>query len=155
MRELLAHAMEHAHLQAVLRYEDRSAMALSLENRVPLLTSRLAHFALSLPESCLISARGERKHVLREAMRGIVPDAILDRRDKIGFAVPITEWLVASAPWVERKLQLAATSPVLSEAGVRQCWNAVQSRGDLGAGYILWRCLALVTWLERCQVRLA
>src|SRR5262249_29721242 len=81
-KELLGHTIEHVHLQALLRYEDRNAMAVSLENRVPFLTAGLARFAMSLPESFLIDRAGERKAVFRKAVHGLVPDAILDRREK-------------------------------------------------------------------------
>jgi asparagine synthase (glutamine-hydrolysing) len=68
-------------------------MRFSVESRVPFLTKDLAEFVFSLPESYLISNKGETKCVFRSAMRGIVPDEILDRRDKIGFATPEFDWL--------------------------------------------------------------
>ena len=78
-----------------LRYEDRSAMAHSVENRLPFLTPRLMQFAERLPESFLIDDNGVTKNVLRHAMRGVTADAILDRRDKIGFTPPQGKWLTA------------------------------------------------------------
>jgi asparagine synthase (glutamine-hydrolysing) len=77
-------------LQRLLRYADRNAMSQSIENRVPFLTTKLAEFVLSLPENYLISESGETKRILRHALRGIVPDEILDRKDKIGFNVSNT-----------------------------------------------------------------
>lgn len=77
----------------LLRYEDRNSMYHSIESRVPFLMPELAEFLLSLPESYLISDEGVSKYVFREAMRGIVPDAILDRHDKIGFESPQNIWL--------------------------------------------------------------
>jgi asparagine synthase (glutamine-hydrolysing) len=53
----------------------------------------MAQLALSLPESFLLSPKGQTKSVLRAALRGIVPDEVLDRRDKIGFETPEREWL--------------------------------------------------------------
>jgi asparagine synthase (glutamine-hydrolysing) len=52
---------------------------------------------LSLPEHYLVSKVGETKHVFRRAMRGIVPDEILLRKDKIGFEPPEKEWLISIA----------------------------------------------------------
>ena len=80
-------------LPALLRHGDRSSMRWSIESRVPFLTAPLADFMLSLPERYLVSSEGETKHVFRRAMRGIVPDEILDRRDKIGFDTPEKEIL--------------------------------------------------------------
>jgi asparagine synthase (glutamine-hydrolysing) len=149
MRQLLAHSLYHAHLQALMRYEDRSAMALSMESRVPLLTPRLARFALSLPESHLLAADGEGKAVLRRAMRGIVPDSILDRRDKVGFAVPVARWLAELAPLVDERMALAGTFPVIRPGELALRRAAALERGSIGAAYIVWRCLTLATWVER------
>jgi asparagine synthase (glutamine-hydrolysing) len=74
----------------LLRYADRNAMSQSIENRVPFLTTNLVEFILSLPEDYLISTSGETKFILRHALRGIVPDEILNRKDKIGFDVSNT-----------------------------------------------------------------
>ena len=80
-------------LEALLRHADRNSMAFSVESRVPFLDVDVAEFLLTLPEDYLVSSRGQTKRVLRAAMRGIVPDAILDRRDKIGFETPQRSWL--------------------------------------------------------------
>lgn len=80
-------------LSSLLRHEDRNSMKFSIESRVPFLTLEMAEFALSLPESYLMSDKGKTKHVFREAMRGIVPDEVLDRKDKMGFGTPELKWL--------------------------------------------------------------
>lgn len=81
-------------LVSLLRHGDRNSMNWSIESRVPFLTIEMAEFVLSLPESYLLSNNGETKYIFREAMRGIVPDKILDRKDKIGFGTPELEWLI-------------------------------------------------------------
>lgn len=92
-------------LPGLLRHADRNSMRFSVESRVPFLTTDLASFLFSLPENYLISDKGETKSIFRAAMRGIVPDVILDRRDKIGFATPEQDWLIQLAPqarkWIE------------------------------------------------------
>ena len=60
----------------------------SIESRVPFLTIEIAEFLLQLPESYLLGQDGQTKRIFRAAMRGLVPDEILDRRDKIGFQTP-------------------------------------------------------------------
>jgi asparagine synthase (glutamine-hydrolysing) len=85
-------------LPGLLRHADRSSMHFSVESRVPFLTTELAEFLLTLPESYLVSRDGQTKHIFRAAMRGLVPDAVLERRDKIGFATPERDWLIALAP---------------------------------------------------------
>jgi asparagine synthase (glutamine-hydrolysing) len=71
-------------------------MHFSREVRQPFLDHRLVEFALSLTDESLFH-RGESKRVLRAAMRGMVPDVILDRRDKVGFATPWASWWTGSA----------------------------------------------------------
>jgi asparagine synthase (glutamine-hydrolysing) len=70
---------------------DKMTMAAGLELRVPFLDHRLVEFAASLPDSSKLRGRTG-KVLLREAMRGVLPDAILDRPKK-GFPVPIASWL--------------------------------------------------------------
>jgi asparagine synthase (glutamine-hydrolysing) len=77
-------------LESLLRHGDRNSMAWSIENRVPFLTTSMADICLSVPENFLVSSRGLTKRLLREAFRGIAPDAVLDRTDKIGFGTSLT-----------------------------------------------------------------
>ena len=79
------------HLQELLRYTDRNSMAHSREVRLPFLDHRLVEFCLRLPERFLYRD-GQSKWILRQSLRGLVPDPVLDRRDKIGFATPWSEW---------------------------------------------------------------
>jgi asparagine synthase (glutamine-hydrolysing) len=79
-------------LPALLQVEDRVSMAHGLESRVPLLDHRLIELAATIPAD-LKFKDGEMKHVLRRSLRSVVPDQILDRTDKMGFPVPLSEWL--------------------------------------------------------------
>ncbi|HYE01186.1 MAG TPA: asparagine synthase (glutamine-hydrolyzing) [Alphaproteobacteria bacterium] len=77
---------------SLLRYEDRNSMAWGIESRVPFLDYRLVELLMRLPGHLKVSG-GRTKALLRTAMRGLVPDEILDRRDKMGFETPQQEWL--------------------------------------------------------------
>jgi asparagine synthase (glutamine-hydrolysing) len=79
-------------LPALLRYEDHNSMAWSVESRTPFMDYRLLEFNLGLPER-FIYKRGVRKHILREAMHGIIPESVENRRDKMGFVTPEEMWL--------------------------------------------------------------
>ena len=76
LRKKLHLALTETKLPRLLRYADRNSMAFSLECRLPFLTPQLTRFALSLPDELLIGADGTSKVVLRQAMRGIVPDEV-------------------------------------------------------------------------------
>jgi len=75
-------------LSSLLRHGDRNSMRFSVESRVPFLTLDMVNLLLSMPEEFLVSSSGQTKSVFRSAMRGIVPEDILLRKDKIGFATP-------------------------------------------------------------------
>ena len=76
----------------ILHEDDLNSMSVSIENRSPFLDRRLFDLANSIPSSYLIQdARA--KAVLRDAMRNIVPDSILDERRKVGFNAPIKDLL--------------------------------------------------------------
>ena len=84
LRRTLAADLQSQILPALLRYEDTNAMAHSIEARVPFLDHRIVEFAFSLPDDWKISGDIQ-KRILRQAMKGCVPDDVLDRKDKIGF----------------------------------------------------------------------
>jgi asparagine synthase (glutamine-hydrolysing) len=155
LRESLLHSVETA-LPALLRFEDRNSMAHSIESRVPFLTPAVAELAFSLPEEFVLGGDGSGKRVFRSAMRGIVPDAILDRRDKIGFATPERAWLRALAPWVEGVLgsEAAHDIPVFDAAAAGREWQAVM-RGERPFGSRVWRWINLVRWAEIREVEFA
>jgi asparagine synthase (glutamine-hydrolysing) len=75
----------------ILTKVDRASMAHSLEVRVPILDSDLVEWAGTIPSSLKLHGR-EGKYIFKKALQGMVPDSIL-YRDKMGFAVPIGQWL--------------------------------------------------------------
>ncbi len=78
-------------LEHLLKWEDRNSMWFSLESRVPFLDYRLVERVLATPGDLVIH-NGMTKHLLRESMKGILPEKIRLRRDKIGFDTPQDEW---------------------------------------------------------------
>ncbi len=80
------------HLQALLQVEDRTSMAWGLESRVPLLDYRLAELMAATPPVIKFK-NGELKYLFRRAVRNLVPPRILERKDKMGFPVPIAQWM--------------------------------------------------------------
>jgi asparagine synthase (glutamine-hydrolysing) len=154
LRSSLASTFAQTNLPALLRYEDRNSMAHSIESRVPFLTRSLAEFVFSLPERFLIAADGTSKSVLRAALRGIVPDAVLDRRDKIGFQTPESNWLGELAGWVSSVLgsETARAIPALRADAMQRQWSAVQ-QGRMSFHPRIWRWLNLIRWAEQTGAR--
>jgi asparagine synthase (glutamine-hydrolysing) len=136
-------------LRELLRYEDRNSMASSIESRVPFLTPALAEFALGMPDDYLIAPDGTGKLVLRRGMRGLVPDPILERRDKIGFATPEASWLRTLAPWVEDVFASGSREAAgpLRLAVARERWQEM-SAGRRPFDPVVWRWLNLIRWAD-------
>ena len=132
-------------ISSLLRHGDRNSMRFSIESRVPFLTTEMANLLLSMPEDYLISDKGETKHVFRAAMRGIVPDDVLDRRDKIGFATPEQDWLQGMAPTVVQWLQQDLHLPFIDQSKLVQDFNAVMS-GKKRYSWQVWRWVNFWRW---------
>ncbi len=75
-----------------LRAEDRNMMAFAIENRLPLLDYRLVEFCFKLSNSAKIR-NGLGKWLLRESMKGILPEKVRLRKDKTGFNAPFGDWI--------------------------------------------------------------
>ena len=86
----LLYADIKTYLHELLMKQDQMSMATSVESRVPFLDHKLVEFTCSLPERLKLRG-GTTKYILREAMKGVLPDAILSR-SKMGFPVPIGAW---------------------------------------------------------------
>ena len=90
--EVLYRELTATNLPALLHYEDRNSMAFSIESRVPYLDVRLVEFLAGLPLDQKIR-NGVTKIALRTAIRGIVPESIRCRMDKMGFVTPEEIWM--------------------------------------------------------------
>ena len=82
-------------LPALLQVEDRVSMAHGLESRVPFLDHPLVELAATMPADVKFKD-GTMKHVLRAALGSKLPSSIVGRKDKMGFPVPLHEWLTGS-----------------------------------------------------------
>lgn len=78
-------------LPALLQVEDRMSMAHGLESRVPMLDHPLIEFAATVPADMKFKG-GNMKHLLKQVFAQELPSEILNRRDKMGFPVPLKEW---------------------------------------------------------------
>jgi asparagine synthase (glutamine-hydrolysing) len=135
-------------LVALLRYEDRNSMRFSIESRVPFLEAGLVDLVDSMPSEFIFGPEGQSKYVFREAMRGIVPDQILKRRDKIGFENDEAEWLLAARPWADQVVSRAAERSSLVDATLlRHGWTEFQA-GRRALAPRLWAALLFLRWHE-------
>jgi asparagine synthase (glutamine-hydrolysing) len=94
--------------QDILTKVDRMTMAHSLEARPPLLDHRLVEFAATIPARLRLRD-GTTKYLFKKALRGVLPDSIIDRR-KQGFAVPLATWLREDLSTFARDVLLSPTA---------------------------------------------
>jgi asparagine synthase (glutamine-hydrolysing) len=138
----------------ILYKTDRMSMAHSLEVRPPFLDHRIVEFAASLPERLKI--RGfQQKFVLKELMRGKLPESVLKRK-KTGFDIPTHDWFRGPL----RELLMDVLRPeAIAATGIFDT-NAVHSlirdhmERRINAGYHLWGLLTLFLWMKKWKVEI-
>lgn len=132
-------------INRLLRYEDRNSMWYSIESRVPFLTIEIAEFLLSMPTEFLVSETGETKKLFRAAMRGIVPNEILDRKDKIGFETPERSLLFAAWPKLKESLDFSVLPDFINPNGIIEfIENSLKSDKDYDD--MVWRIILFCKW---------
>lgn len=138
---------------ALLRYEDRDSMAHAVEARVPFLHHPLAEFCLGLPDETKISG-GVTKRVLRESMRGILPDLVRERMDKLGFVTPEEIWMRnMPAPFRNAMNRAVAVSNgILTPRAETFLDDIIAGRQAFDHG--MWRAISFGRWAEVFAVRM-
>jgi asparagine synthase (glutamine-hydrolysing) len=92
LRNRMMNELKHESVPVILNEDDLNAMSFSIENRSPFLDRELFECLARVPTRHLVSA-GLAKSLLRDAVRGTVPDAILDNPRKVGFNAPLRDYL--------------------------------------------------------------
>jgi asparagine synthase (glutamine-hydrolysing) len=125
--------------ELLLMRVDKMSMGVSLEGRVPFLDHKFVELALGIPER-VKTKHGTLKYLLKRAVRGVIPDEIIDR-PKQGFGVPVYEWFFD-------KLGTEAHGVVKAfceESGLLH-WPAVERVFEEERGAQVWYLLNLATW---------
>ncbi|HNP98421.1 MAG TPA: asparagine synthase C-terminal domain-containing protein, partial [Bacteroidia bacterium] len=146
LKQFLYHLLFTTSLPTLLQFEDRNSMAFSIESRVPFLDHRLVEFAFSLNDEDLIHY-GETKSILRTSLKGILPKAISERKDKKGFVTP------GEVKWLRGPLKF------LLDADFKYCDQLDQQvlkkvltdfkSGENKHANLVWRVAVLNYWLSR------
>jgi asparagine synthase (glutamine-hydrolysing) len=137
-------------LPQLLRMEDRSSMAFSLEARVPLLDHPLVEYGLALPDHLKVRD-GWSKYAIRQVMQGTMPEEVRLRTSKLGFAAPDRRWLATDlrasvGDLIAGELRCAR---YVDPAQLRRWYDSSQTRGTSTEAYLgLFRVLALEMWMR-------
>jgi asparagine synthase (glutamine-hydrolysing) len=152
----LLYADIKTYLHELLMKQDQMSMAASIESRVPFLDHKLVEFTAGLPAR--MKLRGlTTKFILRESMKGILPDEILTR-PKMGFPVPVGRWFRNEFRHVIDEYVLserAQAREIFDRGAVAQLVNEHQ-KGFENHSERLWSLVNLEIWLrqfmdgERC-----
>jgi asparagine synthase (glutamine-hydrolysing) len=137
-------------LPRLLRFEDRNSMAHSIEARVPFLDYRLVEFVFSLPANQKIN-RGLTKAILRNALKGVLPDEVRLRTDKMGFVTPEAVWLAEDLrAWINDIIHTDSfrSRPYFNAPQIIRAFEEYWA-GRRDISQIAWRWLNLELWLRQ------
>ena len=136
------------HPDDILVKVDRSAMAVSLESRVPLLDKEIVEFSFSLPHEYKADKQTAKK-VLRNVLYRYVPREMIDRPKK-GFAIPVDQWIRNGSlrEWAEDLLgdDRIRHQGILDYQKVRSIWEGFKNEGKNGT--MIWHLLMFQEWIE-------
>jgi len=145
--------LQHSNLPMLLHWEDRNSMAHAVESRTPFLDYRLVEFNLGLPTEYKIG-QGWTKKVLREGLKGILPERIRTRVDKMAFVTAEEEWVRKEAPDHFRKgvaETLERANGILHPSVRTHAEDIISGRRPYN--YSLWRLVSFGEWLERFAIK--
>ncbi len=134
-------------LPALLHYEDRNSMNFSVEARVPFLDHRVVEKALSIPFNQKIH-HGHTKYILRESMKGILPDNIYTRKNKLGYATPFDYW--TRKYYMDTYTDIVSNTQIKNLIGAKvldDTINEFRKNGDYNI-WQMWQFLVISLWYK-------
>lgn len=136
-------------LPSLLRYEDKNTMRFSLEGRVPFLDKEVVKYLFSLSDDAIIKD-GWNKRILREATRGLLPEMINRRRNKIGFTTPEHEWFMRlkNRFYSIFLSESFASRPYFDQQAVLEAFEGFIKGNNDSTSMLFWRFLNVELWMR-------
>jgi asparagine synthase (glutamine-hydrolysing) len=133
------------YLPALLQVEDRTSMAFSLESRAPLLDYRLLELSAAVPSALKLKGL-DMKHILKQAVKDLLPPSVYHRTDKKGMPTPIAPWFRGElSGWVADELSSTAASSLFAAPYMRQA-VVEHTSGKVDRSFDLWKMLSVTAW---------
>ena len=141
-------------LPALLHVEDRMSMAHGLESRVPFLDHPLVEFVATIPSNVKFM-NGRMKHSLKNAMHAVLPPSILNRTDKMGFPVPLQEWLTHSGVVHEFVCDIFSSQKAMTRDLIDNRKVVESLHKEARYGRKIWGLLSLELWQQAFHDRIS
>ncbi len=142
----MTHFDMQASLPALLQVEDRVSMAVSIESRVPLLDRRIVDLIAPMPAGMKFKG-GEMKYLLKKTINQIMPEEIMNRKDKMGFPVPLHIWSKNKAKDFIMDILLSKKSRERNLLHTENIEKLINTEQPFGRG--LWGLLSLELWFNQ------
>jgi asparagine synthase (glutamine-hydrolysing) len=148
LNEALNKDFNNSLLKCYLKCEDRCSMWHSVESRTPFSDDiNLIEYVFSLPSSVKI-VNGELKTLMRKSMRGITPDAILDRQDKKGYMTPNRQWIAEIRNDVKHLFDNPALSEFLDTKKILRDYELLFNQPGKPDDGRIFKLIAFAKWME-------
>lgn len=153
-RHFIATSMKNG-MATLLHYEDRDSMAHSIESRVPFLDINLVETIYAMPFDYKLK-NGVTKAVMRDGLKGILPDKIRNRYSKLGFVTPEDQWISNNFEKyrVELKESVKILSDILLEPNKIMKWFDDNESKMKREDFTAWRIICAGHWVKLFQVSL-
>jgi len=140
------------HIPHLVHYDDRNAMAFSIEGRMPFLDHRIAEYVASIrPEEFI--KNGMRKYILRESCKQYLPDIVYNRTDKIGFYTPLINSLNKDKDWVLAQMK---ENGLLKNEHIHFLLEKLKTeRLAINDGLQIWRCISVIRWMKEYNINIS
>ena len=135
-----------ASLPGLLQVEDRVSMAVSIESRVPLLDRRIVDLISRMPAGMKFKG-ADMKYLLKRTVKDIIPEKIMNRKEKMGFAVPLHIWSKNSAKDFILDTLLSKNARERNIINSKYAEKLIASEQPFGRG--LWGILCLELWFQQ------
>ena len=140
------------HIPHLVHYDDRNAMAFSIEGRMPFLDHRIAEYVATIRSEEFLK-NGMRKYILRESCKQYLPEIVYNRTDKIGFYTPLINSLYKDEQWINGQMN---ENGLLKNDQVKLLMDKFSHKTlKINDALQVWRCISVISWMKQYNIKIA